>query len=268
MSKEFGTVKTVGGKEFKVSEEYFASSSKSQDSAYSACKVCGNIGLRVLQVTVLTHTKAEHWNLLSDGFRFCNNYSCPVIYFNNRTSVYFAKDEVKTRFGMKERDDPRPICYCLGVMEEHIRYEALKKGCCDSLEDIVEYTKAGTGKWCLTTNPSGKCCRDYLPIVVERYLSMKETRKVWEKLQQVKERLEAKKEGSKEVTIKVGNMTCDSCVTHVRTLIERMGGRDVNVSLEEGLASFIAPLELQTDEVTKAIEESGYTAVLLSTKRK
>lgn len=76
-------------------------------------------------------------------------------------------------FGPKEKEGLRPICYYLGVLEEHIRYEVLKKGCCDSLEDIVEFTKAGTGKWWLTTNPSGKCCRDYLPGVVGRYLSMK-----------------------------------------------------------------------------------------------
>jgi len=259
--------RTVTGKGLKVSDDYTSAALSSPDRAASLCKACGNPGLRVLQVTVQTHVRAEHWNLLSDGFRFCSTPGCDVIYFNNNTNTYFNRGEVKTRFGLKEKEDPRPICYCLGVLEEHIRYEALKKGCCDSLEDIVQYTKAGTGKWCLTTNPSGKCCRDYLPAIVEKYLSMKEARKAVPKLQAVKEKLNQVEGPVKRVSLKVGGMSCESCAIHVRSIIEKMGGKEVNVSLRDGSAELAASADVQPDEVAKAIEESGYKAIVTKIER-
>jgi len=260
-------VRTVGGREMAVSEKFTERVSTDPDQASVLCKICGEPGLRVLQVTVSTHIKAQHWNLLSDGFRFSSSPACPVIYFNNNSDVYFLKDDVKTRFGLKEKDDPRPICYCLGVLEEHIRYEALKKSCCDSLEDIVEYTKAGTGKWCLTTNPSGKCCRDYLPGVVEKYLAMKGARQARPKLQAVKERLDQSEKTSKRVSMKVEGMTCESCAIHVNSVIEKMGGKDVKVSLKDGSAELSASADVQPDEIAKAIEESGYRAQVTKVER-
>ncbi len=261
------SVKTVGGKEASVSRKYIEQVSSDPSKSSNLCKVCGEPGLRVLQVTVLSHINSQHWNLISDGFRFSSTPTCPVIYFNNGTGVYFLKDEVKTRFGPKENEDPRPICYCLGVMEEHVRYEALKKGCCDSLEDIVEYTKAGTGRWCLTTNPSGKCCREYLPKIVEKYLSMKESRQARPKLQAVKEKLEQIQQPSKHIVLKVGGMTCESCATHVRSVIEKMGGKNIKVSMQEGSAELLAPADIQPDEIAKSIEEFGYKTEVTKVER-
>lgn len=260
-------VRTVGGKELRPSEKFVEKVSSDPNQTDVLCKICGEPGLRVLQVTVSTHIKPEHWSLLSDGFRFSGTSTCPVIYFNNNTNVYFLKDDVKTRFGLKEKEDPRPVCYCLGVLEENIRYEVLKKGCCDSLEDIVEYTKAGTGKWCLTTNPSGKCCRDYLPAIVEKYLSMKGSRQARPKLQTVKEKLEEAPQPGKRIALKVDGMTCESCATHIYSVIEKMGGTNVKVSLKDGSAELLASADVQPDEVAKAIEESGYRAQVTKIER-
>jgi hypothetical protein len=64
----------------------------------------------------------------------------------------------------------------MSVTEAQIVEEIQVKRCCDSLEDIKEYTKARTGKLCHVTNPARRCCGKHVTAVVERALAgMKET---------------------------------------------------------------------------------------------
>ncbi len=253
-------LRSVSGKEIDVSPKYAERESEGDPEIQAYCKACGEKGLTVLPVTVASHVSAQHWNLLADGFRFSQAANCPVIYFNNYTGTYFLKDEAKTRFGPKESGSPRPICYCLGVTEEDIRYEVLKKGCCDSLLDIEQYTKAGTGKWCLTTNPSGKCCRDYLPAIVDKYLGMKVRRNVKKDLLDVKKHLEQPNVMLRKVEMIVGKMTCQSCASGVKSILENMGGENVSVRYPEGHADLMAPAGIMPEELARAVEQSGYTA--------
>lgn len=264
---EQNIMKSVRGKVLPVSDEYLKLAEKDFKAKMEICPLCSNVGKRVLQVTVSTHIYPEDWKLLMDGFRFCSNPTCAMMYYNNATGTYFLKSEVKTRFGLKEETGPRPICYCLSILEEDIQYEILKKNCCDSLQDIEEFTRAGTGKWCLTTNPSGKCCRDYLPNVVEKFLKMKEAAGVKPILRMVKENLEETLPG-KQVLLAVRGMTCESCVIHVRSVIEKMGGTKVNVSLKEAIATFLLPTTSKPDEVAMALTESGYESEVVEQARK
>lgn len=93
-----------------------------------------------------------------------------MVYYNNSSRVYFVKGEVKTRVYHKESGPSRPVCYCLAVTESDIREEILVKECCSSLEDVQEHTKAGTGRWCPVTNPSGKCCKEYMAELIDKLL--------------------------------------------------------------------------------------------------
>lgn len=260
-------VRSVTGQIFPIAKEYQAIVGENARDANKYCKVCGNLGTRVLQVTVATHTEPGHWNLLSEGFWFSHTPDCPIIYFNNRTGIYFAKDEVKTRFGLKETEDPRPICYCLAILEEHIRYEILRKGCCDSLNDIVGYTKAGTGKWCLTTNPSGKCCREYLKGIVDKYLSMKDAKPVHSQLQAVKTTLEGEERPTRKLAMSVYGMTCKSCAIAVSTSLEKVGGKNVKVSFKDGTAELTTSGDVQTEDAVRAVTDLGYDAKVLKSER-
>jgi len=157
------------------------------------------------------------WKGGKEGFAGYNGYtySCRVLESDKRRLLlllYFSKFDVKTRFGPKESDPPRPICYCLQVTEEQIENEILFKGCCYSLEDIEAYTRAGTGKWCLTTNPSGKCCREYLPSIIEKYLEKSRGGPAEKALNKVALLVE---EPYQSVELGVDGMTCESCVTAV-----------------------------------------------------
>ncbi len=229
-----------------------------------SCPLCGEKGDRVLKVTVATHVPERFWPLLSEGFYFCKNPSCEMFYFNNVHKTYFLKDEVKTRFGLKERDPPRPICYCLQVTEEMIEEEILRKGCCDSLEDIVAFTRAGTGKWCLTTNPSGKCCKEYLPQVVNRYLEMVRGTKAESAVASVAEQL---REPMLEVEMRVEGMTCEGCEQAVRAAIEALGGSPLSVSYKEGRAVARIPADVTLDELLAALDSMGYRAKIENVDR-
>jgi Copper chaperone len=222
-----------------------------------SCPICGERGVRVLKVTVATHVPERFWSLLSEGFYFCKNPSCEMFYFNNTSKTYFLKDEVKTRFGLKERDPPRPICYCLQVTEEMIEEEILKKGCCDSLEDVVAFTRAGTGKWCLTTNPSGKCCKEYLPQVVEKYIELAKGTAAERAVLSLAAQLRTP---ALKVDMEVEGMTCEGCEQAVRAAIEALGGSAVSVSYREGKAVALIPAEVTVDELLAALDSMGYRA--------
>jgi len=257
---------TVMGRKLEVSPKFVEIASSDPLKAEGVCRICGETGMRVLQVTIATHIDAQYWKHLSDGYRFCFSPECPVIYFNNRLNKYFVKDEVKTRFGPKEKEPPRPLCYCLQVTEEQIIEEIMEKQCCFSLQDIIAYTKAGTGKWCFITNPSGKCCREYLPSIVENYLKMVGKEPVKRNLESAKLEL-AKEEPMRKVLLSVRGMTCESCATHVKTILEKIGARDVKVFLDGEKAEMLAPIAFPLDELTNLIEESGYKASVLKAER-
>ena len=250
-------IKSVEGREIPVHENFLKTAEQNPTAAEKLCPACGRQGVRVLPVTIATHVDAKYWNLISDGYYFSLTPECPVTYYNNSKRIYFLKDEIKTRFGIKETEPPRPICYCLQVTEEMIADEILNKRCCYSLQDIEAYTKAGTGKWCLTTNPSGKCCREYLGEVVEKYLRMAGDEAVRKAILNVKESL---KEPLKRVELEVKGMTCESCTVAVKAIIENLGGREVSVSLREGKATALIPIHIKPEEVSASVSDSGYVA--------
>ncbi len=257
---------SVTGLQLRIGAEYARKTVEDPKSAEKLCRVCGTEANRVLSVTVATHVDAQFWPLLADGFRFCATENCPVFYFDNRRSIYFAKSDVKTRYGPKEKADPRPICYCLNILAEQIRIEIEEKKCCYSLQDIVAYTKAGTGKWCLTTNPSGKCCREYLPKIVDAYLQKAGIEPLADQLRTLREDL--KGEGPmQKIVLAVRGMSCESCAGSVKATLENLGAKEVKVSFKDGRAQLIAPTKTRLDEISKAVDEMGYSASVLETER-
>lgn len=136
------------------------------------CPVSETGGHKVKQVTLGNHLRPEHWRWArEDGFYFCSAPTCPVVYYHNALGLYFTQEEIRTRVGIKAAGSPVPVCYCMNVTEEQIVEEIQVKRCCDSLEDIKQYTQARTGKLCHVTNPAGKCCGKHVAAVVEKALA-------------------------------------------------------------------------------------------------
>lgn len=161
------TIRSVSGLALNVSPAFEAATAKE-----TLCPVSATTAHRVRQVTLGNHVPAEYWRWVwEEGFHFCPTSDCPLVYFNNAKSIYFTKNELRTRVGIKESTSPIPVCYCMNVTAERIQEEIQVKRCCDSLEDIKEYTKARTGKLCHVTNPAGKCCGKHVTAVVEKALA-------------------------------------------------------------------------------------------------
>jgi copper chaperone CopZ len=226
-----------------------------------ACPVCGRQGRRVIALTVTAHLRADFWSALGDGFWFCWTPECPMLYYDNGRETYISKDprEVRSRFGLKEHDAPRPICYCLGVNAERIFDEVENKGCCDSLGDVERYTRAGTGKWCVTTNPSGVCCRAYLKDVVAESL-VRASVASRAPVAAVAEKLKADETPGTLVELKIGGMDCEACGVAVTGLIEHEGGRSVHVSVPDGRAQLELPKGFSLTKLLGVLADAGYAS--------
>lgn len=92
---EGGIIRSVRGKQIAVSEGYLEASMEDPRVKMETCPLCSNKGKRILQVTVSNHVDPEDWRLIMDGFRFCYNTNCNMMYYNNATETYFLKSEVK-----------------------------------------------------------------------------------------------------------------------------------------------------------------------------
>ena len=156
-----------------VSGETITNNKIKKELGLEFCPVSYSKGLIVKKITLRGHVQEKFWDIISDkNYFFCIDKNCPLIYFNNEKGYYFDDKSVKTRVTHKSGPEPRPICYCLNVLEHRILDEILYKKCCTSFEDIKQYTGARTGKLCHITNPSGRCCGPQVNEIIAKGLSL------------------------------------------------------------------------------------------------
>jgi hypothetical protein len=123
------------------------------------CRVCGNSGTPVTAITIESLVRKERRSQLAspEGFSFCHTPDCAVVYFNNDTDKYIEKGDVNVRVGIKETEDPVPLCYCFGWTQKRIDDEITRTGKSLAVEDIMNRMKTA-GCNCERSNPSGGCC--------------------------------------------------------------------------------------------------------------
>ena len=94
------------------------------------CRVCGNSGTPVTAITIESLVRKERRSQLPSpkGFSFCHTRDCAVVYFNNDTDEYIEKGDVNVRVGVKETEDPVPLCYCFGWTQKKIDDEITRTG--------------------------------------------------------------------------------------------------------------------------------------------
>ncbi|MDH7508688.1 MAG: (2Fe-2S)-binding protein [Methanomassiliicoccales archaeon] len=136
------------------------------------CPNCTNEGLEVEKITVIIHAKETTWPLGEERFYICENPECDVVYFNQSSSKVLRKADVKTRVTFKEKDSPRPLCYCKQVTEEEV-LKAIANGA-RNFEEVKKITGIGGGGFCKFTNPAGRCCsRNYKPFIEKELAKLK-----------------------------------------------------------------------------------------------
>jgi len=120
------------------------------------CNACGNPGRPISRKTVLLMLKPGLLNCAQADYQFCATRNCAVVYFD-RTGNHFQTDDLRVRVGIKEHDDPIPLCYCFGFNESHLREFIADAGKTDVAQQIAALIGEGLCA-CESLNPAGTCC--------------------------------------------------------------------------------------------------------------
>jgi hypothetical protein len=123
-----------------------------------ACEKCLGQGRPVSRKTVMLMLKPDLLDQAKTGtYSFCSARDCPVVYFDDHRTRCFTVDDLRTRVGLKAKEDPIPLCYCFGFDESHMREEISQTGETTIPETISRLIREGLCA-CDSRNPSGMCC--------------------------------------------------------------------------------------------------------------
>jgi len=121
------------------------------------CPECGQPGKSVATKTLKHMMQPWHLEIVhKPGFLFCRSADCDVVYFHPHGDR-LRKPDVRVRVGLKETEDPVPICYCFGFTEAMAVEEIQTTGKCNIPQRITAEVKAGNCA-CEIRNPQGSCC--------------------------------------------------------------------------------------------------------------
>lgn len=122
-----------------------------------SCKECGQIGKAVKRVTLEHLVKDEKASFLGDTtYFFCAAPDCNVVYFSSDKDVFY-KSDLKVRVGIKETQEPIPVCYCFNYTKKMILEDIIQNGRSTIQERIAKEAKLGNCQ-CEVKNPQGSCC--------------------------------------------------------------------------------------------------------------
>jgi len=107
-----------------------ASSGEAESESLSpACGKCSGQGRPVSRKTVMLMLKPDLLDQAMTGkYSFCSVRDCSVVYFEDQGNRSFTVDDLRTRVGLKAKEDPIPLCYCFGFDESHMREEISRTG--------------------------------------------------------------------------------------------------------------------------------------------
>jgi Zinc binding domain len=122
------------------------------------CPRNGRVCKPVSRITVEALIRPEHnHSLTSVSYYFCDSPDCDVVYVSASGEQVITASQLSVRVGIKEKDDPIPLCYCFDFDRNAIRDDIRFEGTTDIPKMITQRIKAGECR-CQVTNPSGNCC--------------------------------------------------------------------------------------------------------------
>lgn len=137
----------------------------------NSCPECGQPGMAVETKTLKQMVQPWHLELVSKpAFLFCRAADCDVVYFHP-DGDRLRKPDVRMRVGLKEAEDPVPICYCFGFTEAMVVEEIRDTGRCTIPQRITAEVKAGNCA-CEIRNPQGSCCLGNVAAAVKKAMKV------------------------------------------------------------------------------------------------
>lgn len=138
------------------------------------CPMNGQVLKPIGRKTVESLVKPEiNTNLMPQPYYFCNAPDCDIVYVSALSDHLITKDMLKVRVGIKETEDPIPLCYCFGYDRKAVRDDIQRNGKTNILEIITQRVKAGECI-CEETNPSGGCCLGDVNRAIKQAQAMRE----------------------------------------------------------------------------------------------
>ncbi len=119
------------------------------------CPCCNAKGKPVATLTVKSLVRDHTRVSAIAAFFFCRTPECGIVYFSERATL--GKSDLKVRVGIKEQEDPIPVCYCFDYARADIHREIRELGKTDILDRIKAEVEAGFCA-CEVKSPAGKCC--------------------------------------------------------------------------------------------------------------
>lgn len=139
-----------------------------------ACPVNGqptkSVGRRTLESLLTPEAKAA---LTAQPYYFCEASECDVVYVSALADHLITKEKLTVRVGLKETEDPIPLCYCFGYDRKAIRDDIQAKSTSDIPQIIAARVKAGECR-CEETNPSGGCCLGDIHRAIKQAVAIRE----------------------------------------------------------------------------------------------
>ncbi len=124
-------------------------------SKASVCPACGEKGKAVPTLTVKSLVRDHTRVSASASFSFCRTAACDVVYFTSEAT--FRKPDMKVRVGIKETEDPVPLCYCFDYTRADV-FRDIEAGGSTSLPDRIKAEVQAGFCACEVKNPNGNCC--------------------------------------------------------------------------------------------------------------
>ena len=112
------------------------------------------VGRKTVESLVKPEARAA---LTPQPYYFCDAPDCDTVYVSALGDHLITKDMLKVRVGIKEAEDPIPICYCFGYERKDVWDDIRRTGETEIQKIITQRIRAGECR-CEETNPSGACC--------------------------------------------------------------------------------------------------------------
>ncbi|OGG54805.1 MAG: hypothetical protein A3F84_21850 [Candidatus Handelsmanbacteria bacterium RIFCSPLOWO2_12_FULL_64_10] len=128
------------------------------------------VGRKAVESLVKPELKAV---LTPQPYYFCDALDCDTVYVSALGDHVITKDMLTVRVGIKETEDPIPLCYCFGYERKDVFDDIRLKGDTDIQKVITQRVRAGECR-CEETNPSGGCCLGNISRAIKQARAMKD----------------------------------------------------------------------------------------------
>lgn len=108
-------------------------------------QVAKPVGRKTVESLVIREARAA---LTAQPYYFCDATDCDTVYVSALGDHLITKDLLTVRVGIKETEDPIPLCYCFGYDRKAVRDDIRRTGKTDIQKAITQRVKAGV----MTTN--------------------------------------------------------------------------------------------------------------------